>query len=66
MAFYRICWVGSRGGGGGPTLEIDCPDDNTAVRHARDLSNGRLVEVWLREEFVAFVNDGGELAAVEA
>ncbi len=45
---------------GAPTL-IECGDDEAALEYARQLSDGRPVEVWDQSRFIGLVTRAGKV-----
>jgi hypothetical protein len=60
---YRVYPVGESGHYIG-RLEIDCPDDETALGRAKEIADGHAVELWEGKRFIARL-DGQSASAAE-
>jgi len=62
MTEYRIVPVDDAAHINGPATELDCPDDEAALREAQALLIGQPAEVWNRARLVAvLINSGGPM-----
>jgi hypothetical protein len=52
MQGYRVYVLGSNGHVDG-RVEFFCPDDETAKERAKQLINGRDIELWLSDQRIA-------------
>jgi hypothetical protein len=53
MRPYRIFFLGQDGHIKQPPEIIECPDDQTAIEKAKQLLDGRTVEIWESSRLVA-------------
>lgn len=52
MEQYRVYALDADGHLCGPSEVIECPDDGAAIEQARELLDGRAIEVWNRSRRV--------------
>ncbi len=45
----------------GPPTIIECADDRAAMEYARQIADGRPVEVWDQSRFIGFVTRTGKV-----
>jgi hypothetical protein len=55
MPEYRFYSIRKDGRLAGPATDRDCPDDDEALKEARQLVNGRDIEVWQGPRIVAYL-----------
>ncbi len=55
MSEYRFFSIKLDGHIAGPAVEQDCPNDAAALKEARQLVNGRDIEVWQSTRLVAYL-----------
>ena len=46
MPWYRIFEINAEGHIAGPSKAIECADDQQAIEQAKQLKDGKIVEVW--------------------
>jgi hypothetical protein len=61
VAVYRVFSADDRQHGIGLPIIIDCPDDRTAAAYARQIADGRAVEIWDQSRFVAMISIEGKI-----
>jgi hypothetical protein len=55
MPEYRFYKIRKDGHIDGPPVDLDLPDDGSAIQEARKLQNGRDIEVWQGPRVVGYV-----------
>lgn len=55
MSEYRFYAIKRDGHVEGPPAERDCRDDRAALKEAREMINGRDIEVWESSRIVAYL-----------
>jgi len=53
VPWYRVFEINDDGHIAGPARIIDCLDDQQAIAQARQLKDGKIIEVWTGERRVA-------------
>jgi hypothetical protein len=53
VPWYRVFEINEEGHVAGPAKVIDCPDDQQAIEQAKQLKDGKIVEVWTGERRIA-------------
>lgn len=52
MTAYRLYTLGSDGHIEGPPTIVECDDNQAAVERAKELLNGKAIEVWERKRLI--------------
>ena len=55
MPDYRFYVVNKDGHIAGPPLVVDCADDEAAVKEAKQLVDGGVIEIWQRARKVKYL-----------
>jgi hypothetical protein len=58
MPDYRFYSVTKDGHIAGPPLVVECADDEAAVKEAKQLVDGRVIEIWQRARRVKYLTPG--------
>jgi hypothetical protein len=53
MRLYRIFLLGQDGHIKQPPEIVECPDDQTAIERAKQLLDGKVIEIWEGSRLVA-------------